>query len=521
MVTARAERGLPPAVRSQASVRTVARRERVGGRLLLLSTVLVLIVPVLLTPITLADLTSLAPFLSFGLVALSGIRLAALYASSAPKPFDGMFWIFVYVFIGLGALAQILAGRFPVGSAYLYASEDYVAALVLIWVGVIGHLVGTRLYLPSRARRRFRRAGDLEPAGRVRTLTMKRVFIVALIGLTATGATVARAGVGALFESRESARVVYAQDDDGVRAWMNDGAGDSAFLGTLSGRLTLVPTFLALYLLLYRRKNRPTGVRRPRWETPTLLLLVGANVLINNPFSNSRAWFGGITIALAAIYFPFYKIRHFRVFLLVAVSALLIVFPYGDYFRRTDKHLVPAFSPGETLFTDGSYSGFQMAMNAPLWVEQNGHTMGRQLLGSVFFFVPRAVWATKPTDTGNQIGGIGELREQNRAAPLWAEFYVDFGVVGVFVGFLGYGMFTAFIDRRYRSARTQFDRAAVPAVAPQIWYLLRGSLAPALAAIGPLIFVLVAVFPPRARRSEPLPDQTLQEPRAAVGPRLL
>ena len=163
-------------------------------------------------------------------------------------------------------------------------------------------------------------------------------------------------------------------------------------------------------------------------------------------------------------------------FVVVAIASLLVVFPFADYFRRSDDRVLPAVPPPRTLVTDGSYSAFQMAMNGVVWVSHNGHTFGRQLTGAVLSFVPRAVWSDQPPDTGNMIGAA--VDDKNRAAPMWTEFYVDFGLGGVFVGFACVGGVVAIADRRLRRPRSNKELAIVSALAPKSWYLLRGSLLP-------------------------------------------
>ena len=133
----------------------------------------------------------------------------------------------------------------------------------------------------------------------------KRIFVLGVVGLLACTYTLARFGPGPLLESRESARVVFKQGDEGgARYWAAEEGSGGNLQGVLYGRLTKVPTFVALYLLLYKRRNRESGVRPPSWEVPFIAVLVAANVLVNNPFANSRAAFGGHAIAIASIYFP-------------------------------------------------------------------------------------------------------------------------------------------------------------------------------------------------------------------------
>jgi hypothetical protein len=466
---------------------------------LVIGSLLFVVLPIVFTNVTPRNLLEPAPLLASGLVALSGYRLVALYGSVVPRLLDAMVWVFVYIFMGLVPLAQTIAHQLPLSTYYWYTDANFVRTLLLVWLGVLGYLLGGALYVPSR-----RQISDHVASRRiVWLLAPERILLVAMIGLVISGFTVVRFGFDPFFDSRETARAVFQPQSEGVRSWMNDSHTDrTSFVGSLYGRLTRVPTFVALYALLYRRKRRPASIRRPVWENPTLVLLLVSNVLVNNPFSSSRAWFAGIVIALASIYFPLSQPRPFRVFLIAGVTSLLFVFPYADYYRRSGEREVQPFDARETLLVDGSFSAFQIATGGVIWVDEHGHTFGRHLIAAVFNFVPRAVWPSKPADTGNEVGNAVEA---NLAAPLWTEFYVDFGVAGVLIGFMACGLAAALVDHRFRHSRGEFERVSTPLVAPQVWYILRGSLLPSLATVEWLIFFMVLCF--KRYRCGAVPEQ--------------
>jgi hypothetical protein len=60
---------------------------------------------------------------------------------------------------------------------------------------------------------------------------------------------------------------------------------------------------------------------------------------------------------------------------------------------------------------------------------------GHQLLGALLFFVPSAIWTSKPLATGIFIGdyliNTYSMWFTNLSAPIVAEGYLDFGVLGV------------------------------------------------------------------------------------------
>jgi hypothetical protein len=144
-----------------------------------------------------------------------------------------------------------------------------------------------------------------------------------------------------------------------------------------------------------------------------------------------------------------------------------------------------------------------MFANTISWVDTRGHTYGRQLAGSALFFVPRAVWSGKPEDTGVRVGEWMGMNMTNLSAPLWTEFWVDFGASGMIGGLALIGYAAARTDRRYALAVTRAGPGpgsvlaiAAPLIAGYTFILLRGPLLQAAGklAIGALCLVLVTTF---------------------------
>lgn len=66
-------------------------------------------------------------------------------------------------------------------------------------------------------------------------------------------------------------------------------------------------------------------------------------------------------------------------------------------------------------------------------------TWGHQLLGSLFFFVPRAWWPGKPVGSGYHVAESAGFQFLNVSAPFWSEGLINFGVPGVFLFMTGLG----------------------------------------------------------------------------------
>jgi hypothetical protein len=141
------------------------------------------------------------------------------------------------------------------------------------------------------------------------------------------------------------------------------------------------------------------------------------------------------------------------------------------------------------------YDQSTMTGNGVWFVENAGHTAGRQLLGAVLFWVPRTLWPSKPVDTGTLIGIAMQDRNVSLSGPLWLEFWIDFGYPGLIVGFaaVGYGAnrldgaFSSRIDSARRSVYA--SDIFMPMIAGYTFILLRGSLLQAMSRLAVIVAV--------------------------------
>ena len=84
------------------------------------------------------------------------------------------------------------------------------------------------------------------------------------------------------------------------------------------------------------------------------------------------------------------------------------------------------------------------------YVEEFGISWGNQLLGAILFFVPRSIWPSKPLGTGHTaIVALDQHYFSNVSAPLIAEGYVNFGIVGVVLFALAAGWIFRKLDSAF------------------------------------------------------------------------
>ncbi|MDF3302698.1 hypothetical protein [Streptomyces tropicalis] len=439
-----------------------------------------------------AGLRDQAYWLQLVLTVYAGARLSAMILGRHRKLLQGTFWLFVYMAMGIAPLAQTVVGKYPVPVAGSRSDLALAVGLVLVACAVFD--AGALLVRPGvrpTARTVFRPA----------VVARRRVALLVALAFAGSGLFVAKlGGLGVFFSSRME--ISEAVGNSGVA-----GAGSQAGTAMLRGFGT-VPALLALMVVTRWLITSPAARRRPLpWLT--LVALAGLNGIVNNPISNPRYWFLTVLLALLFTVFP-QSPAMYRAALTLGVAAAVLIFPFADRFRYDSANTPAAAQTSSVLdpLVLKDYDQMAMFANTLTYADAgNGHTYGRQLAGSVLFFVPRSVWTAKPRDTGVMVSEWMAAANTNRSSPLWAELWLDFGPVGMVAGFGLIGWTAARVDRRYahgvlRAGPAGVLTLAVPLVAGYSFILLRGPLLQASGriAIGVVCLALITTLRPERWR---------------------
>ncbi|WP_258049698.1 hypothetical protein [Streptomyces finlayi] len=432
-------------------------------------------------------------WLQLVLTCYSGARLATMILSTGRRLLQGVFWMFVYIAMGVAPLAQAVIGQTP--TPMVGPRSDLVTAIGLILLGCAAFDLGALLAARRPLRRRAGAQGRAGP-----TAHQGRLTLLVVIAFVAGGYYILKLGGPAIFFSSRQEISASVAESGVVSTESNVG---SAFLKGFG-------TVPALIALLFCTRRLATS-RRARRSPSTVLVwvaLVALNLIVNNPISNARYWFLTVLVSLLFTAFPS-SAAIYRSVLAMGVVGALVLFPYADRFRYdAEGYKPPAESASvfEPLATK-DYDQTVMFANTISWVDTRGHTYGRQLAGSALFFVPRAVWSGKPEDTGVRVGQWMGMKMTNLSAPLWTELWVDFGATGMAGGLalIGYG--AARTDRRFAIAVTRAGPGpgsvlaiAAPLIAGYTFILLRGPLLQSAGkfAIAVLCLLLVTSFRTRS-----------------------
>ncbi|MDG9704015.1 hypothetical protein [Streptomyces sp. DH37] len=441
-------------------------------------------------------------------VAHTGGALARVLTDPLVRVVGFGFWLFCYVWLGLAPLAMLATDSYPWGFA-VDAGAAFTSA-VLVETGLLAYSAGAAL----AGRRPARTSAVLEPL-LARRITPLRTLLLSGLALALAAVLVpAQGGLPAFFRSRQAVNEAASQGDPG-------GAADQA----LAAWSLSVPAFWALVALLFvpRAPGGDRTLRGARWIL--LPVLVAVNVVVNNPVSQPRFWAGTVLLTILFAAPALRRPRAFRAAAAAVTAAVLVVFPYSDYFRYEKREPVEVVSLAEQFTSNGDYDAFQQIATGVDYVRGHGHAP-RDALGPPLFFVPRAVWPDKPDDAGILLARHAGYAFENLSAPLWIESYMWAGLPGVAAVFALFGAAGRRIDgvrHRLREHGGTFAALAVTAFGFYQIILLRGSL---LFVMGPLTLLLLVPLlitgrPDRKAAPPAAPPPSAPPTRAAAAARVV
>lgn len=264
--------------------------------------------------------------------------------------------------------------------------------------------------------------------------------------------------------------------------------GDTtAELVLLFGPVRMASVFALVGATWYLVRTKGLRPSRVVLSAVVLILTIGT-AAINNPIAAPRYFIGSVGIGAAFIIWLRNGKRagHFVVLMLATV---LLLFPID--LGRYSAHLLDAlsdivFSPGSG-FRQDYFRTYETIIAALYFVGKWGSVHGMQLLGNVLFFVPRSVWEGKASGTGTFLAqSLGESFT-NVACPLQCEALVNFGVIGVPIFAIAFGLLLQRLDSWYWRQVPLSDGSLTapvliyPFLLGNVFFLTRGDLLSPLA----------------------------------------
>lgn len=193
------------------------------------------------------------------------------------------------------------------------------------------------------------------------------------------------------------------------------------------------------------------------------------------PLSMPRFSAAALYIPLLLIAVPAFKKQN--VFTLGFVLGLLVVFPFLNNFRTFSAEGDIKIGIDTSMFTTGHFDSYQ---NFALVVSNDIVTWGRQLLGVLFFWIPRSIWGNKPIGSGAYLAEELGFSFTNVSCNYFAEGYINFGFVGIILFIILLAYLSALLDNLYwsngSSKRNRYIDVIYFIMIGMVFFILRGDL---------------------------------------------
>jgi hypothetical protein len=170
-----------------------------------------------------------------------------------------------------------------------------------------------------------------------------------------------------------------------------------------------------------------------------------------------------------------------------------LIFPFLNNFRNFGEYTEIKLGFDFQMFLTGDFDSYQ---NFALIVSNDIVTYGSQLLGVIFFWVPRSLWPGKPIGSGAFVADKLNLIFSNISANYFAEGYINFGFLGIFIFLLLIAYLTAKFDKIYWTRIINLNNNFLTILylisLGMLFFMLRGDVLSSFAyTIG---FILAALF---------------------------
>lgn len=191
------------------------------------------------------------------------------------------------------------------------------------------------------------------------------------------------------------------------------------------------------------------------------------------PLGMPRNDVAGFYIPVLLVSFSVFNRKN--IFVSSLIIGLLLVFPFLNNFRRFTGEIKASFGFDFSMFNTLHFDAYASLTRI---ISNDIVTYGKQLLGVVFFFIPRSLWDGKPDGSGIYQAEYLNLNFSNISCPFIAEGYINFGFFGVFLFTFFLAFLTSKLDRWFWDGAFVNSFLKIPyfLILSMFLFVLRGDL---------------------------------------------
>lgn len=230
-------------------------------------------------------------------------------------------------------------------------------------------------------------------------------------------------------------------------------------------------------LLLYvfsRKKNLIIATNIVRKIFCIITITITLVIFFPLNASISRYLLFGVYIIILSALIPQYK--HNSIVLIACAIGFYVIFPSMNFFKYNSILDLTNFEFSTMDYTSNDYDAYQMLLSSVRYVSTNGFMFGRNILTALLCFLPRSIWSGKLLPSGQIINESINISFTNVSCPLFAEFYLSFGFLGVILLTILFVLIIKWIENN--ASNSIFIRSFECIIIGMAMMIMRGSLLP-------------------------------------------
>ncbi len=382
-----------------------------------------------------------------------GVAGYAIFADRKAFSLNLIFWIFVLLFMGLAPFFQYATGIIPWGKKIEDVTFIKANSIILL-------CLGTYIFVRNRLMQHSERCYE----SKLPTFNFDEGFVRRY------------RGVGNIVFAICSLLLCVLS---GKGLFLRSLVGHSDLIQNSS--LQLLSDKILRGAVLYFSIITIVLFREGKIKKIQLVLVLFLSFVTNFPLAVPRYWAATFYIALLLTCLGSYLSKNkywFRIFL---IGSILIVFPLLSIARYSKDEIFHRFNSIRDVFglsfSYGDFDAYASFCSTISYVREHGITWGKQLLTVLLFFVPRSIWNNKSVGSGALVNQLKGSDFTNFCSPIFAEGYINFGVIGavLFIAMLAW-LLTRYDQYYWDENGITFPIVFYPVAIGMCFFMLRGDL---------------------------------------------
>ena len=345
-------------------------------------------------------------------------RVFPLFHDNVKIDTNAILYLFIYIFIGIAPLYQFINNVTIWGGEKLKDNDYVITNLVFILALLFYDFFYQYFYSKQQ------KTKSCSGSGNANSLKDYRTVFPIIIALLSTAFT--------LYTFKSYPQLLFWRELRGEDKIVFDTFGNTSLNLIYTIVIRPIPLLmLVFYNFIYKR-----------FDSKCILLLILA-LITNFPLSLPRFYVAGLYLPLL---FSFFRalIKSDILIKTSFIIGILYIFPFLNQGRTVSKINELSFSTSINydMFLEGHFDTFQ---NFARVIIHNTVTWGQQLLGVIFFWVPRSIYTDKAIGSGGYIAHLYNLQFDHISLNYWGEGWINFGLLGVPL----FSMLLAYVNAKF------------------------------------------------------------------------